>query len=136
MTRPSWDSYFMDLAFMAANRSTCALRSVGAILVRENILLSTGYNGVPRKLPHCRHKDLKNEKCPTSVHAEINAILFSTGQLRGDVIYTTTAPCLDCAKALVNYQIERVVYGEERRNGSHEGPALLEMAGVTVERLR
>lgn len=135
MERPPWDDYFMDLAVKAASRSTCALRHVGAVLVRDRVLLSAGYNGVPRGLPHCNHKDPKNEKCPTSVHAEINALLFSTGRDRGKTIYTTTAPCLDCAKALINYRIEEVVYGEERRNKSAEGPALLEMANIPVRRL-
>ena len=74
--RPSWDEYFMDIAKEVAKRSTCPRASVGAVIVKDNRILSTGYNGAPPKEPHCTEVGclMKNNHCERTIHAETNAI--------------------------------------------------------------
>ena len=114
-SRPSWDSYFMDIAFQVARRSTCPRASVGAIIVRDKRILTTGYNGSPRGLPHCTEAGclIINSHCVRVLHAEQNAII--QGALHGvdvsrSILYVTHQPCLNCAKMIINAGIERVVY--------------------------
>jgi dCMP deaminase len=113
--RPSWDSYFMDIAFQVARRSTCPRASVGAVIVRDKRILTTGYNGSPRGLPHCAEAGclMVNGHCVRTLHAEQNAII--QGALHGvgvsrSILYVTHQPCLSCAKMIINAGIERVVY--------------------------
>jgi dCMP deaminase len=113
--RPSWDSYFMDIAFQVARRSTCPRASVGAVIVRDKRILTTGYNGSPRGLPHCTEAGclIINGHCVRTLHAEQNAII--QGALHGvdvshSVLYVTHQPCLNCAKMIINAGIDRVVY--------------------------
>jgi len=113
--RPSWDSYFMDIAFQVARRSTCLRASVGAVVVRDKRILTTGYNGSPRGLPHCTEVGclMINGHCVRTLHAEQNAII--QGALHGvdvahSILYVTHQPCLNCAKMIINAGIERVVY--------------------------
>jgi dCMP deaminase len=113
--RPSWDSYFMDIAFRVARRSTCPRASVGAVIVRDKRILTTGYNGSPRGLPHCSEAGclIINGHCVRTLHAEQNAII--QGALHGvdvshSTLYVTHQPCLNCAKMIINAGIERVVY--------------------------
>jgi dCMP deaminase len=113
--RPSWDSYFMDIAFQVARRSTCLRASVGAVIVRDKRILTTGYNGSPRGLPHCTEVGclIINEHCVRTLHAEQNAII--QGALHGvdvshSTLYVTHQPCLNCAKMIINAGIGRVVY--------------------------
>ncbi len=121
--RPSWDDYFMEIAHVAAKRSTCLRRTVGAVIVCENRLLTTGYNGAPQGVAHCvdtgcRREQLKipsgqrHELC-TAVHAEQNAIIQAAVHgvsIAGGTIYTTTQPCVLCAKMLINAGIKRIVF--------------------------
>ena len=123
--RPSWDEYFMSIAELAKTRSNCIRRQVGAVLVNnKHQIISTGYNGVPRGIPHCT-KDTctklyeksgeKNEVCP-AVHAELNAILQAATagiSSEGTTLYSTTRPCGNCTMAIINAGIKRVVYIEE-----------------------
>ena len=116
--RPSWDSYFMDIAFQVARRSTCPRASVGAVIVRDKRILTTGYNGSPRGLPHCTEVGclMINDHCVRTLHAEQNAII--QGALHGvdvahSILYVTHQPCLNCAKMIINAGIERVVYAGE-----------------------
>jgi len=113
--RPSWDSYFMDIAFQVARRSTCPRASVGAVVVRDKRILTTGYNGSPRGLPHCTEAGclIINGHCVRALHAEQNAII--QGALHGvdvshSILYVTHQPCLSCAKMIINAGIGRVVY--------------------------
>ncbi|MBN1137497.1 MAG: cytidine/deoxycytidylate deaminase family protein [Anaerolineae bacterium] len=113
--RPSWDSYFMDIAFQVARRSTCPRAAVGAVIVRDKRILTTGYNGSPRGLPHCTQVGclMVNGHCVRTLHAEQNAII--QGALHGvdvsrSTLYVTHQPCLSCAKMIINAGIERVVY--------------------------
>jgi len=114
-TRPSWDEYFMQIAFQVAKRSTCPRAAVGALIVRDKRLLTTGYNGSPRGLPHCTEVGclMVNDHCVRTLHAEQNAII--QGALHGvdvshSTLYVTHQPCLNCAKMIINAGIERVVY--------------------------
>jgi len=113
--RPSWDEYFMLITFEVATRSTCPRASVGAVIVRDKRILTTGYNGSPRGLPHCTEAGclIINGHCVRALHAEQNAII--QGALHGvdvshSVLYVTHQPCLSCAKMIINAGIERVVY--------------------------
>lgn len=125
MERPSTDQYFMDMARLAATRSTCMRRKVGAVIVKDKHVLSTGYNGSPRGVSHCdEHGCLRvmmnipsgtrHELC-RGVHAEQNAVAqaayFGTS-VKGATIYTTTFPCSLCAKILINSGISEIVYDE------------------------
>jgi dCMP deaminase len=113
--RPDWDEYFMDIAFAVAERSTCDRAHVGAVLVRDRRILTTGYNGAPAGLPHCDEVGhlMVDGHCVRTLHAEQNAIiqaaLHGVG-IQGATAYVTHQPCLTCAKMLINAGITRVVY--------------------------
>ena len=113
--RPSWDDYFMRITFEVARRSTCPRAAVGAVIVRDKRILTTGYNGSPAGLPHCTEVGclMVNGHCVRTLHAEQNAII--QGALHGvdvsrSTLYVTHQPCLVCAKMIINAGIERVVY--------------------------
>lgn len=98
--RPSRDAYFMNLARMASQRATCPKRRVGAVLVKEGRVVSTGYNGSPPDMPHCDENGCVTNgagKCIATIHAEMNALLLARDQ--GDTLYCTDKPCLACLKA-------------------------------------
>lgn len=123
MKRPDWDSYFILIASVVASRSTCIRRRVGAVLVRDKQILSTGYNGAPKNISHCdeagclRNKlnipaGERHEICRGS-HAEINAIAQAAvagTATRGSWLYCTHEPCAYCAKMLINAGCKRVVF--------------------------
>ncbi len=121
--RPDWDSYFMDMAKLASRRSSCLRRAVGAVLVKDRRLLSTGYNGVPSGVAHCEEVGCLRERYAVpsgerhelcrGLHAEQNAIIqaaFHGVSIRDAVLYCTHLPCIICAKRLINAGIRRVVY--------------------------
>lgn len=119
--RPSWQQYFMRMAFLASTRSTCLRRAVGAALVRDNQLISTGYNGSPKLSPHCAEVGClraqqhipsgeKHELC-RGVHAEQNAIIqaaINGSSTRNAELYCTHQPCSICARMIINAEIKRV----------------------------
>lgn len=124
--RISWDEYFMRFAELAATRTTCLRRSVGAVIVKNKHILATGYNGAPKKVPHC--KDLggclreklnvpsgeRHELC-RALHAEQNAIIqcaMSGQNIEGATIYITHQPCIICSKMIINSGIKRIVVRE------------------------
>ena len=125
MERPDNDEYFMEMAFLVSKRSTCIRRKVGAVIVKDKRVLSTGYNGSPKGTQHCETLGCIREqmKIPSGtrhelcrgVHAEQNAIVqaayFGTS-VNESTIYTTTYPCSMCAKILINAGIKEVVYSE------------------------
>ena len=120
--RPSWQDYFMQMAYLASKRSTCLRRAVGAVLVRDNQILSTGYNGSPKGTPHCAEvgclraqrnvpSGQMHELC-RGVHAEQNAIIqaaINGSSTRGATLYCTHQPCSICARMIINAEI-RTVY--------------------------
>ncbi|HEY4883976.1 MAG TPA: cytidine/deoxycytidylate deaminase family protein [Myxococcales bacterium] len=119
--RADWDSYFMQIAAVVASRATCDRKHVGALLVRDRIILSTGYNGSIRGMPHCDDVGhvLENGHCVATIHAEANAILQAARngvRIEGADIYTTASPCWPCFKMIANAGIKRIVYGEFYRD--------------------
>jgi dCMP deaminase len=119
--RPSWDDYFMRIAYLAATRSQCHSRQVGAVIVRERHIIATGYNGVPsgiRPCKMCKRKDCQTGKgysvCP-AVHAESNALAQAAKlgvSTLGATIYCTTPPCKDCAGLIINAGLRTLVSPE------------------------
>jgi len=119
--RVGWDRYFMNIARQAATRSTCDRKSVGAVIVRDKTILSTGYNGSIRGMPHCDEvgHDLENGHCVATIHAEANAIIQAARNgvnISGAEIYTTASPCWNCFKLIANGGIRRIYYGEFYRD--------------------
>lgn len=141
--RPSWDEYFIELVNVIKKRSTCCRRQVGALIVRNNKILSTGYNGSPVKLEHCDQVGCLRDKfnVPSGerhelcrgVHAEQNSIAHSASEgvnISGSTIYITNQPCVLCAKMIINSGIKRVVYEGEYPDAL--AIELLESAGVEI----
>ncbi len=126
LKRTDWTEYFLSIARTVASRSTC-LRipaGVGAILVRDNRILSTGYAGSIRGLAHCTDEgigcliDEKTGGCVRTVHAEVNAMLQAAlhgVSIKDAILYSTMSPCWDCFKAAVNGGISKILYLVEYR---------------------
>ena len=122
-TRPSWEIYFMDITRLVSKRSTCRRRAVGAILVKDKRILSTGYNGAPSGIQHCLdigclREDMnvasgeRHELC-RGIHAEQNAIIQAAlhgVSIRGATLFCTNLPCSICAKMIINAGIKKIVY--------------------------
>jgi len=128
MGRSSWDQYFMDIAAQVATRATCDRKHVGAVVVRDRTILSTGYNGSIRGMPHCDEVGhmMENGHCVATVHAEANAILQAAKngvRIDGATLYTTASPCWPCFKLIANSGCVRIVYGEFYRD-----PRIFEVA--------
>lgn len=125
MERPSNDEYFMNMAKLVATRSTCIRRQVGAVIVKDKRVLSTGYNGAPKGSRHCDElgcvreildvpSGTRHELC-RGVHAEQNAVVqaaYFGVSVKDSSIYTTTYPCSMCAKIIINAGITEIVFGE------------------------
>ncbi len=139
--RVSWDTYFMNIAFMVATRSTCPRKSVGAVIVRNHAILSTGYNGSMAGAPHCTDVGcmMENDHCVATIHAEANAIIHAARHgipMDGATIYVTASPCWNCFKMLVNSGVTRICYGEFYRDEKilHWAPRLgIELVHVHAE---
>ncbi len=119
--RASWDDYFMSIAQVVATRSTCPRKYVGAVIVRNRTILSTGYNGSVRGLPHCSDVGhmMEDGHCVATIHAENNAIIQAarTGAIiEGADIYVTASPCWNCFKQIANAGISRICFGEFYRD--------------------
>ncbi len=123
VVRPEWEDYFMEIARVVSTRSSCLRRQVGAVLVKNRQILSTGYNGVPRGLVHCEERgclrdtlgipsEERHELC-RGLHAEQNAIIqaaYHGVAICGAEVYTTLRPCALCAKTLVNAGVIAVYF--------------------------
>jgi dCMP deaminase len=139
--RVDWDRYFMNIARVASSRATCHRKFVGAVIVRDRTILSTGYNGSIRGMPHCSDAGhlMEDGHCIATIHAEMNAIIQSARNgtsIEGASIYITASPCWSCFKALANAGIQRICYGEFYRNDrSFEVASTLgiEMVHVALE---
>ena len=119
--RVGWHTYFMNIARQAATRSTCDRKHVGAVIVRDKTILSTGYNGSIRGMPHCDDVGhlMQAGHCVATVHAEANAIIQAAKngvRIERAEIYTTASPCWDCFKLVANAGIRTVYYGEFYRD--------------------
>ena len=111
----------MGIAHQAATRATCLRKKVGAVIVRDRTVLSTGYNGSIRGLPHCEDEGcvVEDGHCITTVHAEANAILQAAKNgvsVDGAELYTTASPCWNCFKLIANAGIRTIYYGEFYRD--------------------
>jgi len=118
----------MDIAKQVATRATCDRKHVGAVLARDRTILSTGYNGSIRGLPHCDEVGhmMENGHCVATVHAEANAILQAAKngvRIDGATLYTTASPCWPCFKLVANSGCMRIVFGEFYRD-----PRIFEVA--------
>ena len=121
-TRVSWDEYFMNIAREVSTRSTCDRKYVGAVIVRDRIILATGYNGSIRGMPHCDEAGhlLEDGHCVRTVHAEANAIVQAARngvRIDGAGIYVTASPCWICFRLIANAGINRIAFGEFYRDG-------------------
>jgi dCMP deaminase len=123
--RVDWDRYFMNIAREVSTRATCPRKHVGAVIVRDRIILSTGYNGSISGTLHCEDGDfdigcmMENGHCVRTVHAEANAIVQAAKngvRIDGSTIYTTASPCWPCFKLIANAGINRIVYKEFYRD--------------------
>lgn len=143
--RPSWDEYFMEIVELIKTRSTCLRRQVGAIIVKDKRIVSTGYNGSPTGCKHCAELGCLREelKVPSgqrhelcrAIHAEQNALVqaaYSGTSVKDGTIYVTNQPCILCAKMIINAGIKKVVYnGDYPDEMSKE---LFKEAGVRIVR--
>lgn len=145
--RLPWDVYFMKIAELVAERSTCIRRKVGAVIVRDKHILATGYNGAPKGLEHCLEAGCLREELgiPSGerveicrgIHAEQNALVQASRfgiALEGGTIYCNTQPCVTCSKLLINSGIVRIVYLEPYADKL--GAQMLSQSGVHFERLQ
>ncbi|NWF97065.1 MAG: cytidine deaminase [Candidatus Thorarchaeota archaeon] len=146
MARKSKDVYFSEIADLVSSRSTCLRNQVGAVIVKESQILSTGYNGAPKGLRHCDETGCLREELGVrpgerhelcrGLHAEQNAIIqaaYHGVSVRGAILYCTTRPCSICTKMLINAGIVEIVYIEE-----YEDPLasqLLIEAGVPIRKV-
>lgn len=144
--RPSWETYFMEIALLVGKRSTCLRRAVGAVVVKDRRLLSTGYNGAPTHVRHCSETGCLREQLQVpsgerhelcrGIHAEQNAIIqaaYHGVSIRDASLYTTTLPCSICAKMIINAGIKQIYYmGGYADTMSEE---MLNEAGVGITKL-
>ncbi len=119
--RVSWDQYFMAIATQVATRATCDRKHVGAVIVRDRTILSTGYNGSIRGLAHCDEVGHMMEAghCVRTIHAEANAIIQAAKNgvaIEEADIYITASPCWQCFKMIANAGIQRIIFGEFYRD--------------------
>jgi dCMP deaminase len=136
--RLEWDAYFMSIARVVAQRATCDRKLVGAVIVVDKAIVSTGYNGAPRGLPDCDNvghllKEMGGRmSCIRTAHAEANSLAQAarTGaRVEGGTLYTTASTCYDCAKLVINAGIKRVVAGEFYASRYGESGSAEEMFG-------
>ena len=111
----------MNIARVVASRSTCERKFVGAVIVRDRTILSTGYNGSIRGMPHCSDVGhmMEDGHCVGTIHAEVNAIIQAAKNgvaIDGAAVYVTASPCWSCFKAIANAGVKRIVYGEFYRD--------------------
>jgi len=119
--RVSWETYFMNIAKEVSTRSTCDRKHVGAVIVRDKTLLSTGYNGSIKGLPHCNDAgcEMVDGHCIRTSHAEANAIVQAAKngvKIDGSEIYVTASPCYNCFKLIANSGIKVIFYNELYRD--------------------
>lgn len=145
-TRPSWDEYFMKITHLVSQRSTCLRRRVGAVIVKDKRIISTGYNGAPKGLRHCLELGCLREQMEIpsgerhelcrGAHAEQNAIIQAAGSgtsMDGATMYCTNSPCSTCTKMIINAGIKKLVLGAEYPDKL--GEELIREAGIETKYL-
>jgi len=147
VARPSWEQYFMGIASLVAKRSTCLRRAVGAVIVKDKRILSTGYNGAPSGIQHCIDTGClrdqlnvpsgeRHELC-RGIHAEQNAIIqaaYHGVSIKGASLFCTNLPCSICAKMIINAGISRIFYQTGYADPMSNG--MFDEAGVEVIQLK
>jgi dCMP deaminase len=148
--RKDWNTYFLDIAYMASTRSQCARRHVGAVLVQGKKLLGTAYNGAPMGVADCteagcmiveefevkltsegKEEMIRKERCVRTIHAEQNLLLFTDRRDReGSVVYVTDQPCWTCANMLANSGVIEIVYHRAYLKDSEKVKALMQQRGI------
>lgn len=153
-SRKDWDTYFMDIAYMASTRSQCPRRHVGAVLVQGKKLLGTAYNGAPMGVADCaeagcmlveeyevklaegREEIVKKQRCIRTIHAEQNLLLFTDRSDReGSTVYVTDQPCWTCANMLANSGIKEIVFHRPYPKDSEKVAQLMKERGIAFRRL-
>ena len=137
-SRPQWDDYFMALARIIATRSTCDRLRAGAVLVKDNRIISTGYNGSPPGLPHCDGEEghlMEEGHCIRTIHSEHNCLLQAAkmpgASTEGSTLYTKSSPCMHCCKYIVACGVKRIVLGKIYR--AEQAIGYLRNAGLQVD---
>ena len=141
----SWDEYFMGVALLSAKRSKDPNTQVGACIINDDKrIIGIGYNGFPRGcdddvFPWGKGNSYLDTKYPYVVHAEANAILNSTRNLKGSVLYVSLFPCNECAKLIIQSGIKHIVYMNDKYDGTDSDLAskrMLDAAGVTYKKMK
>ena len=130
-----FDTSYLKMARIWGQNSYCKRRQVGALLVKDRVIISDGYNGTPSGFENCCEDEAYKTK-PYVLHAEANAITKvakSNNSSAGATLYITSAPCMECAKLIIQAGVRRVVFAEHYH--SADGVALLERAGIAVEQI-
>jgi dCMP deaminase len=138
MARPEWEEYYVQIAKAVATRATCNRKHVGAVIVRDQSILATGYNGSVKGTPHCDSHGhiMEDGHCVRTVHAEANAVAQAAKRgvsLEGGTAYVTCCPCRGCFQLLANAGVREIIYAESYRNEAISQMAL--EAGVKVKSL-
>ncbi|MFC5450298.1 deoxycytidylate deaminase [Paenibacillus aestuarii] len=153
-TRKNWDTYFMDIAYMASTRSQCNRRHVGAVLVQGKKLLGTAYNGAPMGVPDCseagcmlveevelklvdgKEEVIRKQRCIRTIHAEQNLLLFTDREDReGSTVYVTDQPCWTCANMLANSGVTEIVFHRSYPKDQEKVGQLMLARGITFRRM-
>jgi dCMP deaminase len=152
--RKDWDTYFMDIAYMASTRSQCNRRHVGTVLVQGKKLLGTAYNGAPMGIPDCseagcmlveeielkttdgKEEVVRKQRCVRTIHAEQNLLLFTDREDREDsTVYVTDQPCWTCANMLANSGVTEIVYHRAYLKDSDKVINLMMHRGIDFRRM-
>jgi dCMP deaminase len=159
--KPSWDNSFIDICKVISKRSTCLKIKTSSIIVKNNNIISIGYNGVPSKMEHCTdywfniwNSDWKqimsfedflqveyfreqhhNWSYFRELHAEMNAILQSKTDISGSTLYTLLSPCINCSKCIITSGIKKVVFVEKYNRDYDMSKLLLENNGIVLEQV-
>lgn len=152
--RKDWDTYFMDIAYMASTRSQCSRRHVGAVLVQGKKLLGTAYNGAPMGIPDCseagcmlveeielkvtdgNEEVIRKQRCIRTIHAEQNLLLFTDREDReGSTVYVTDQPCWTCSNMLANSGVTEIVFHRPYPKDSDKVGGLMAARGIGFRRL-
>jgi dCMP deaminase len=144
--RPAWGQYFMEITQLVGKRSTCVRRSVGAVIVKEKRILSTGYNGAPSGIKHCIDVGCLREKLKVEsgqrhelcrgIHAEQNAIIqaaYHGVSIKGADLYCTNLPCIICAKMIINAGLKTIYY--QAGYADDLSKDMLDEAGIAIIKL-
>lgn len=137
MPRISKYDYFMKIAETVSERSTCPRLAVGAILVKDDHIISTGYNGAPRGAAHCIEAGcvLHKDRCVAVVHAEVNAIIQAAlhgTSTSGTVMFVTHQPCINCIKIIINAGITHIIYKHEYKTDVTYEDLRLDLNAITI----